>query len=86
MDCLIVGMSLDLYKQVPEYILGPVSVSVVHGLQYLWSLKIMHRGLSVLSMDSVKIINRGMIFFLWRVSKVYIEFVFIVYQVLQDYT
>lgn len=37
------GGSLDKYKHVPEQILGPISVSVVRGLQYLWSLKIMHR-------------------------------------------
>lgn len=40
------GGSLDKYKHVPEQILGPISVSVVRGLQYLWSLKIMHRGTS----------------------------------------
>lgn len=37
------GGSLDKYEHVPEQILGPISVSVVRGLQYLWSLKIMHR-------------------------------------------
>jgi mitogen-activated protein kinase kinase 5 len=37
------GGSLDQYKFVPENVLGPISVSVVQGLQYLWSLKIMHR-------------------------------------------
>ena len=42
-----VGGSLDKHRNIPEHILGPISVSVVRGLQYLWSLKIMHRGKSV---------------------------------------
>ncbi|ESN96035.1 hypothetical protein HELRODRAFT_107285 [Helobdella robusta] len=37
------GGSLDMYMHIPESILGPISVSVVTGLQYLWSLKILHR-------------------------------------------
>jgi mitogen-activated protein kinase kinase 5 len=37
------GGSLDTYKDIPENILGPISVSIVRGLQYLWSFKIMHR-------------------------------------------
>lgn len=44
----ISGGSLDQYKKIPECILGPISVSVVRGLQYLWSLRIMHRGTSSL--------------------------------------
>ena len=41
----ITGGSLDRYGQIPEAVLGRVAVSVVKGLQYLWSLKIMHRGM-----------------------------------------
>ena len=41
----LVGGSLDRYGQIPEKILGCVAVSVVKGLQYLWSKKIMHRGM-----------------------------------------
>lgn len=37
------GGSLDTHRNIPEVILGPISVSIVRGLQYLWSLKIMHR-------------------------------------------
>jgi mitogen-activated protein kinase kinase 5 len=37
------GGSLDTYGQIEERVLGPISVSIVQGLQYLWSLKIMHR-------------------------------------------
>lgn len=37
------GGSLDRYRCIPENILGPISVSVVQGLQYLWSMKILHR-------------------------------------------
>ena len=38
------GGSLDRYGQIPENVLGVIAVAVVRGLQYLWSLKIMHRG------------------------------------------
>lgn len=38
------GLSLDRYQQLPVNVLGPVSVSIINGLRYLWSLKIMHRG------------------------------------------
>ena len=37
------GGSLDQYGQIPEHVLGIIAVAVVRGLQYLWSLKIMHR-------------------------------------------
>lgn len=37
------GGSLDYYGQIPETILARIAVSVVKGLNYLWSLKIMHR-------------------------------------------
>ncbi|KAK2146871.1 hypothetical protein LSH36_581g02041 [Paralvinella palmiformis] len=37
------GGSLDQYGQIPEHILGRMTVSIVRGMQYLWSLKIMHR-------------------------------------------
>jgi len=43
--CCGSGGSLDKHRNIPEHILGPISVSIVRGLQYLWSLKIMHRGL-----------------------------------------
>jgi len=37
------GGSLDRYKPIPEPELGRIAVMVVHGLQYLWSIGIMHR-------------------------------------------
>ncbi|XP_072134144.1 dual specificity mitogen-activated protein kinase kinase 5 isoform X2 [Mobula birostris] len=38
------GGSLDVYRKIPEHVLGRISVAVVKGLTYLWSLKILHRG------------------------------------------
>uniref|UniRef100_A0A3P8RKZ0 Mitogen-activated protein kinase kinase 5 n=1 Tax=Amphiprion percula TaxID=161767 RepID=A0A3P8RKZ0_AMPPE len=38
------GGSLDVYKRIPEHVLGRIAVAVVKGLTYLWSLKILHRG------------------------------------------
>uniref|UniRef100_A0A3Q3DVW8 mitogen-activated protein kinase kinase n=1 Tax=Hippocampus comes TaxID=109280 RepID=A0A3Q3DVW8_HIPCM len=35
--------SLDVYKRIPEHVLGRIAVAVVKGLTYLWSLKILHR-------------------------------------------
>ncbi|XP_030232699.1 dual specificity mitogen-activated protein kinase kinase 5 isoform X1 [Gadus morhua] len=37
------GGSLDVYRKIPENVLGRIAVSVVKGLTYLWSLKILHR-------------------------------------------
>lgn len=37
------GGSLDKYGQVPQSVLGKITCQVVQGLQYLWSLKILHR-------------------------------------------
>ncbi|XP_033634118.1 dual specificity mitogen-activated protein kinase kinase 5-like isoform X1 [Asterias rubens] len=37
------GGSLEMYRCIPEDLLGRITVSVVKGLTYLWSLKIMHR-------------------------------------------
>ncbi|KAF7669519.1 hypothetical protein LDENG_00179750 [Lucifuga dentata] len=37
------GGSLDVYKRIPEKVLGRIAVAVVKGLTYLWSLKILHR-------------------------------------------
>ncbi|XP_022107163.1 dual specificity mitogen-activated protein kinase kinase 5-like [Acanthaster planci] len=37
------GGSLEMYHCIPENLLGRITVSVVKGLTYLWSLKIMHR-------------------------------------------
>uniref|UniRef100_A0A674BC89 mitogen-activated protein kinase kinase n=1 Tax=Salmo trutta TaxID=8032 RepID=A0A674BC89_SALTR len=37
------GGSLDVYRRIPEHVLGRISVAVVKGLTYLWSLKILHR-------------------------------------------
>lgn len=37
------GGSLDTYGAIPEQVFGRIAVSVVSGLSYLWSLKIMHR-------------------------------------------
>ena len=36
---------MDKYGVIPEPILGQVAVSIVKGLQYLWTLKVMHRDL-----------------------------------------
>ncbi|XP_054095364.1 dual specificity mitogen-activated protein kinase kinase 5 isoform X14 [Callithrix jacchus] len=38
-----VGGSLDVYRKIPEHVLGRIAVAVVKGLTYLWSLKILHR-------------------------------------------
>uniref|UniRef100_A0AAR2J5E2 mitogen-activated protein kinase kinase n=1 Tax=Pygocentrus nattereri TaxID=42514 RepID=A0AAR2J5E2_PYGNA len=38
------GGSLDVYRRIPEHVLGRIAVAVVKGLTYLWSLKILHRG------------------------------------------
>ncbi|ELK05300.1 Ladybird homeobox corepressor 1 [Pteropus alecto] len=35
--------SLDVYRKIPEHVLGRIAVAVVKGLTYLWSLKILHR-------------------------------------------
>ncbi|XP_078283698.1 dual specificity mitogen-activated protein kinase kinase 5 isoform X3 [Rhinoraja longicauda] len=40
---LMDGGSLDVYRKIPEHVLGRISVAVVKGLTYLWSLKILHR-------------------------------------------
>ncbi|XP_067104878.1 dual specificity mitogen-activated protein kinase kinase 5 isoform X2 [Osmerus mordax] len=37
------GGSLDVYRRIPEQVLGRIAVAVVKGLTYLWSLKILHR-------------------------------------------
>ncbi|XP_065836383.1 dual specificity mitogen-activated protein kinase kinase 5-like [Oscarella lobularis] len=37
------GGSLDMYGIVPEIVLGRITVAILKGLHYLWSLKIMHR-------------------------------------------
>ncbi|XP_077988577.1 dual specificity mitogen-activated protein kinase kinase 5-like [Glandiceps talaboti] len=37
------GGSLEQYGCIPEAVLGRIAVSIVKGLNYLWSLKIMHR-------------------------------------------
>ncbi|KAJ8271342.1 hypothetical protein COCON_G00102010 [Conger conger] len=37
------GGSLDVYRKIPEHVLGRIAVAVVKGLNYLWSLKILHR-------------------------------------------
>ncbi|XP_077795746.1 dual specificity mitogen-activated protein kinase kinase 5 isoform X4 [Macaca mulatta] len=37
------GGSLDVYRKMPEQVLGRIAVAVVKGLTYLWSLKILHR-------------------------------------------
>ncbi|XP_030832379.1 dual specificity mitogen-activated protein kinase kinase 5 isoform X2 [Strongylocentrotus purpuratus] len=37
------GGSLEMYRCIPESILGRMTVSIVKGLNYLWNLKIMHR-------------------------------------------
>uniref|UniRef100_A0A8C9WM70 mitogen-activated protein kinase kinase n=1 Tax=Scleropages formosus TaxID=113540 RepID=A0A8C9WM70_SCLFO len=37
------GGSLDVYRSIPEHVLGRIAVAVVKGLTYLWSLKILHR-------------------------------------------
>ena len=40
-----IGGSLDRYGKIPEPVLGLIAAAVIKGLQYLWSLKIMHRGM-----------------------------------------
>ena len=40
------GGSLDNYGQIPEMILGRMAVNMVQGLIYMWSLKILHRGMN----------------------------------------
>uniref|UniRef100_A0A914R629 Protein kinase domain-containing protein n=1 Tax=Parascaris equorum TaxID=6256 RepID=A0A914R629_PAREQ len=40
------GGSLDRYGKLPNNVLGPVTVSVINGLSFLWSKKVMHRGMS----------------------------------------
>ncbi|XP_053784508.1 dual specificity mitogen-activated protein kinase kinase 5 isoform X3 [Desmodus rotundus] len=37
------GGSLDVYRKIPEHVLGRIAGAVVKGLTYLWSLKILHR-------------------------------------------
>ncbi|XP_012914926.1 dual specificity mitogen-activated protein kinase kinase 5 isoform X3 [Mustela putorius furo] len=37
------GGSLDVYRKIPEHVLGRIAIAVVKGLTYLWSLKILHR-------------------------------------------
>lgn len=37
------GGSLEIYGEIPEPVLGRISVAIVKGLVYLWQLKIMHR-------------------------------------------
>ncbi|XP_053574485.1 dual specificity mitogen-activated protein kinase kinase 5 isoform X2 [Bombina bombina] len=37
------GGSLDVYRRIPEQVLGRIAVAVLKGLTYLWSLKILHR-------------------------------------------
>eukprot|EP00079_Xenopus_tropicalis_P033800 XP_017947571.1 PREDICTED: dual specificity mitogen-activated protein kinase kinase 5 isoform X2 [Xenopus tropicalis] len=37
------GGSLDVYRKIPEQVLGRIAVAVLKGLTYLWSLKILHR-------------------------------------------
>uniref|UniRef100_W5N958 Dual specificity mitogen-activated protein kinase kinase 5 n=1 Tax=Lepisosteus oculatus TaxID=7918 RepID=W5N958_LEPOC len=44
------GGSLDVYRRIPEHVLGRIAVAVVKGLTYLWSLKILHRGRKVTSL------------------------------------
>lgn len=51
------GGSLDKYCQVPQSVLGKITCQVVQGLQYLWSLKILHRGKFVVFFLSVNIWN-----------------------------
>ncbi|CAD5207471.1 unnamed protein product [Bursaphelenchus okinawaensis] len=40
---LMDGLSLDLYGQIPAKVLAPVAVSVIAGLDYLWTMEVMHR-------------------------------------------
>ena len=51
------GGSLDRYGKIPEPVLGRIAVAVVKGLQYLWSLKIMHRGLYEQKFELVAHVN-----------------------------
>ena len=42
---MFTGGSLEKYGVIPEAILGQIVVSIVKGLQHLWTQKIMHRDL-----------------------------------------
>ncbi|KAM4829529.1 dual specificity mitogen-activated protein kinase kinase 5 isoform 3-T3 [Thomomys bottae] len=48
------GGSLDVYRKIPEHVLGRIAVAVVKGLTYLWSLKILHRVNSLALLKDVK--------------------------------
>ncbi|XP_036788157.1 dual specificity mitogen-activated protein kinase kinase 5 isoform X3 [Manis pentadactyla] len=50
------GGSLDVYRKIPENVLGRIAVAVVKGLTYLWSLKILHRDL--IEMIYVKVLHK----------------------------
>ncbi len=54
---MLPGGSLDRYGKIPEAVLGRIAVAVIKGLQYLWSLKIMHRGKNTLHFSLTMRIN-----------------------------
>ena len=41
---ILTGGALDIYKPIPEPVLGRMTVYILQGLCYMWSLKILHRG------------------------------------------
>uniref|UniRef100_A0A915B4H5 mitogen-activated protein kinase kinase n=1 Tax=Parascaris univalens TaxID=6257 RepID=A0A915B4H5_PARUN len=58
------GGSLDRYGKLPNNVLGPVTVSVINGLSFLWSKKVMHRDIKpsnflVNSQGNVKLSDFG---------------------------
>lgn len=63
------GGSLDRYKPIPEPELGRMSVMVVHGLQYLWSMGIMHRDVKPSNM----LVNTAGYIFYFIVTHMYIS-------------
>ncbi|VDM44698.1 unnamed protein product [Toxocara canis] len=58
------GGSLDRYGKLPSNVLGPVTVSIINGLLFLWSKKVMHRDIKpsnflVNSQGNVKLSDFG---------------------------
>uniref|UniRef100_A0A0M3JUL2 Protein kinase domain-containing protein n=1 Tax=Anisakis simplex TaxID=6269 RepID=A0A0M3JUL2_ANISI len=58
------GGSLDRYGKLPSDVLGSVTVSIINGLSFLWSIKVMHRDIKpsnflVNSQGNVKLSDFG---------------------------
>ncbi|XP_031704630.1 dual specificity mitogen-activated protein kinase kinase 5 [Anarrhichthys ocellatus] len=77
------GGSLDVYKRIPEHVLGRIAVAVVKGLTYLWSLKILHRDVKPSNMlvntrGQVKLCDFGVS------TQVHFSQMFVLYQMSQE--